>query len=154
MELPATKMKKGESGIIKRILGGYNFQHKMRSIGLREGKRVLIRTRQPFGGPLVLSFDGRETTIGRGMARRIIVEICCNNIRYDAENILAETAIAGIDRVLAVTPDKKTAKALRETLKSIPQTGSAVRYELAEVLDAAECLDANFDWKELLTQTR
>jgi len=40
-----------------------------------EGKIVKVVTRHPFGGPLVLEVDGNKTTIGRGMARRIIVKV-------------------------------------------------------------------------------
>lgn len=62
---------------VARITGlarGHEFQSKMRSLGIREGKTVRLLSRHPFRGPLVIEIDGRATTIGRGMAQNIIVE--------------------------------------------------------------------------------
>ena len=71
-------LKEGQSGIIVRLEGrlegGLHFQRKLRTIGIREGKNILILAKQPLGGPVVVEIDGRDTTIGRGMASRIIVE--------------------------------------------------------------------------------
>ncbi len=74
MEKPITKIKEGEKATIIRLIGGYGFQRRLRTMGIREGKIVKVVTRHPFGGPLVVEIDGRDTTIGRGMAERIIVE--------------------------------------------------------------------------------
>ena len=62
---------------VARITGlarGREFQSKMRSLGIREGKAVRLLSRHPFRGPLVIEIDGRATTLGRGMAQNIIVE--------------------------------------------------------------------------------
>jgi Fe2+ transport system protein FeoA len=42
-------------------------------MGIREGKEVRMVAHQPLMGPVVISIDGRETTIGRSMAHRILV---------------------------------------------------------------------------------
>ena len=75
MEKALATMSQGEHGIILRLDGGELFQRKLRNIGIREGKRLFLVTRQYFGGPLVIRVDGRDTTIGRGMARRIFVDV-------------------------------------------------------------------------------
>ena len=67
-------LKDGQEARIVQLDGGSEFQRKLRTIGIREGKVVKVLTRQPFSGPVVVEIDGRSTTIGRGMARRIIVE--------------------------------------------------------------------------------
>jgi ferrous iron transport protein A len=74
MEKPITKTKDGEKVTIIRLIGGHSFQRRLRTMGIREGKVVEVVTRHPFGGPLVVEVDGRDTTIGRGMAERIIVK--------------------------------------------------------------------------------
>jgi ferrous iron transport protein A len=56
------------------LAGGIGFQNKLRNMGIREGKIVRIVTRQPLGGPIVLEINGKTTTIGRGMAQKILVE--------------------------------------------------------------------------------
>jgi ferrous iron transport protein A len=73
MEIPITDLKEGESGIVVSLAGGGAFQRRLRTIGIREGKIVKLLLKQPFGGPFVVEIDRRQTTIGRGMARRIIV---------------------------------------------------------------------------------
>lgn len=42
-------------------------------MGVKEGKTVRIVARHPFAGPLVVEVDGKQITIGRGMAQRITV---------------------------------------------------------------------------------
>ncbi len=74
MTIPLGSLKEGQEARIVQLDGGDEFQRKLRTIGIREGKVVKVLTRQPFGGPVVVEIDGRSTTIGRGMARRIIVE--------------------------------------------------------------------------------
>ncbi len=70
-----TSLSEGQEARICRLDGGRGFQRKMRTIGIREGKVINILARHPFGGPVVVEIEGRNTTIGRGMASRIIVEL-------------------------------------------------------------------------------
>jgi hypothetical protein len=81
---------------------------------------------------------------------RIIVEICCNNLDYDAENIMAEATVPGVDRVLAITPDHVTANALLGALEKAGWQGEDDRHAAADVIAAAQCLKAGFDWVSLL----
>jgi len=74
MEKTLTEMKTSETGIIKKFQGGPGFKRNLRTMGIKEDKKIKILARQPFHGPLVLLIEKRETTIGRRMANRIIVE--------------------------------------------------------------------------------
>lgn len=74
MEIPLTSLKEDNSATVVRLAGGLNFQRKLRTMGIREGKTLKMVSIQPFGGPVVVDIDGRATTIGRGMATRIMVE--------------------------------------------------------------------------------
>ena len=73
-QIPLADLKENEGGIIVRLEGGQGFQRKLRTIGIREGKRIKILTRM-FRGPVVVEVDGRSTTIGRGMAGKIVVDV-------------------------------------------------------------------------------
>jgi ferrous iron transport protein A len=73
MENSIAGLKEGESGTIVELVGGIAFQRKLRTMGIREGQTIKLVSRQPFGGPLVVEIERRQTTIGRGMARHIIV---------------------------------------------------------------------------------
>jgi ferrous iron transport protein A len=75
METPITSLRAGTEALVIRLLGqGCAFQRRLRTMGIREGKRVKVLAIHPLAGPLVLEVDGREITIGRGAAQRIIVE--------------------------------------------------------------------------------
>ncbi len=73
LETPITNLQEGIEAPILRLVGGISFQRKLRTMGIREGKIIKILTKQPFRGPIVVEVDNRKTTIGRGMAQRIIV---------------------------------------------------------------------------------
>jgi len=44
-------------------------------MGIREGKTLKVVACYPFSGPLVVEVDGREITLGRGIAQRIMVSV-------------------------------------------------------------------------------
>jgi ferrous iron transport protein A len=71
---PISELKDGQSAVIAQLLGGPGFEGRLRSMGIREGKEVRMVTHQPLRGPVVISIDGRETTLGRQMAQRILVQ--------------------------------------------------------------------------------
>ena len=75
METPITNLKEGKEAVIIRLEGGIGFQRRLRTMGIREGKIIKVVTSHPLGGPLVVEVGGRKTTIGRGMAQRIVVEV-------------------------------------------------------------------------------
>jgi ferrous iron transport protein A len=73
--IPISELKVGQRAIISQLLGGPGFDRRLRTLGIREGKEVRLVTRQPLGGPVVLCIDGRETTLGRLIAQRILVRL-------------------------------------------------------------------------------
>jgi len=83
---------------------------------------------------------------------RIIVEICCNNLDYDARNILTEAEVSGVDHIIAVTPDKRTKKSLLQALRKNAGDSNQILQKLVAVLDAGECLANKFDWSALLAE--
>ena len=69
IDLPANKMAK-----ITSVGGGYGLQRKLQTLGIREGQEIKVVSKQPFRGPLTIKICGCQMTLGRGMARRILVE--------------------------------------------------------------------------------
>jgi ferrous iron transport protein A len=68
-----TQLKQGETATVAALHGGHAMQQRLRSVGINEGKKVRVVANHPFSGPLVVQAGGRQITLGRGMARRIIV---------------------------------------------------------------------------------
>ncbi len=75
MEKMLLDLKPGMSGTVTRFAGAPGFMQKLRTIGIREGKTLTVVARHPLSGPVVVGVGGREVTLGRGMARRIIVDV-------------------------------------------------------------------------------
>jgi len=73
MEKKLSEMKYEEEGRIKEIDPGLRAQ--VAGMGIREGKGVKMMTKQPIKGPVVVSVDRADTSIGLGLAGKIIVEV-------------------------------------------------------------------------------
>ena len=68
-----SQLKQDEKAIIQTLLGGGGMQHRLRSVGVKEGKLLRVVARHHFSGPLVVEVERRHITIGRGMAQKIVV---------------------------------------------------------------------------------
>ncbi len=75
MEETLLDLEPGVRGTVARFAGTPGFVRKLRTIGIREGKTLVVVARHPLGGPVVVEVDGREVTLGRGMAERVIVDV-------------------------------------------------------------------------------
>ncbi|WAC05541.1 MAG: FeoA family protein [Methanoregula sp.] len=74
MPIPICDLQEGVTATVRELQGGLVFQRQMRTMGIREEKTIRIVTRHPFGGPVVVEIDGKMTTLGHGIASRILVE--------------------------------------------------------------------------------
>ena len=66
-------LKSGEKATVAALHGGGAFQHRLRSVGLKEGKLLRVVAKHHFAGPMVVEIEQRQITIGRGMARKVAV---------------------------------------------------------------------------------
>lgn len=74
METAIVNLQSGKKAKVTSIAGGLGLQRRLRVMGIMEGKTIKVLTVQPFSGPIVLEVEGRQTTIGRGMAQVILVD--------------------------------------------------------------------------------
>ena len=72
-ERSLTQLKQDDVATVTAFHGGCAFQQRLRSVGIKEGKTVRVVACHPFSGPLVVEVDGKQITLGRGMAQRIAV---------------------------------------------------------------------------------
>lgn len=73
MEKKVSEMNFEEEGIVKRIEG--KLREQIAGMGIREGKKLKMATKQPIKGPVVVTVDKSNTSIGLGLADKIIVEV-------------------------------------------------------------------------------
>jgi len=69
------ELKENESGVIVSVAGGFGLQRRLATLGIRTGKKIRMLTAQPFRGPVVVEVDRAHIAIGRGMARKVLVEV-------------------------------------------------------------------------------
>ncbi|HID20540.1 MAG TPA: ferrous iron transport protein A [Methanophagales archaeon] len=61
-----------EEGTVKEI--GEDLRKQVAGMGIRVGKKVRMATKQPIKGPVVVEVDKSFTSLGLGIAEKIVVE--------------------------------------------------------------------------------
>jgi ferrous iron transport protein A len=73
MEKRLSGLEYGEEGIVKSIEEGLD--RELAGMGIRVGKRIKMITHQPIKGPVVVLVDEAQTSLGLGLADKILIEI-------------------------------------------------------------------------------
>jgi len=73
MEKKLSEMDFDEEGTVKEI--DENLKKQVAGMGIRVGKNIRMATKQPIKGPVVVEVDKSLTSLGLGIAERIIVEV-------------------------------------------------------------------------------
>jgi len=73
MEKKLSEMSYGEEGIVKSI--EESLRNKVAGMGIRVGKKLKMITKQPIKGPVVVLVDESRTSLGLGIADKIIIEV-------------------------------------------------------------------------------
>ena len=66
-----------QPGVWVRVIGfegGETLQRRLSQLGFIPGSEARVVRIAPFHGPLLIEADGREIVLGRGVAKKIIVE--------------------------------------------------------------------------------
>ena len=65
-----------QPGTTAQVVGiqGRGVALRLARMGIRPGARVRLVNRGPFAGPLLVEVDGLRVAVGRGVARRILVQ--------------------------------------------------------------------------------
>lgn len=69
-----TQLKSGEQGTVSSIHGGFGFQRKVESLGIRVGANIRKISSQFLRGPVTIQIGNTTVALGFGMAKKIIVE--------------------------------------------------------------------------------
>jgi len=69
-----SEMNINEAGRIVSLHGGWRQQAHLRALGLAEGQVIRKLSALAWGGPIIVLVNRAQVAIGKGMARRIVVE--------------------------------------------------------------------------------
>ncbi len=73
MEKKLSEMDFDEEGTVKEI--DEDLRKQIAGMGIRVGKKVRMATKQPIKGPVVVEVDKSFTSLGLGVAEKIVVEV-------------------------------------------------------------------------------
>jgi len=73
MKRKLSQMDYEEEGMVKSV--EEDLKEKIAGMGIRVGKKLKMLTKQPIKGPVVVIVDKACTSLGLGLADKIIVEI-------------------------------------------------------------------------------
>jgi ferrous iron transport protein A len=73
MKKKLSEMGYEEEGIVKSI--EEDLRKKVAGMGIRVGKKLKMQTKQPIKGPVVVTVDEASTSLGLGVADKIIMEV-------------------------------------------------------------------------------
>lgn len=64
----------GDTVRVVEIQGGWGFRQRLFQLGIHEGDTLVVKRSGILGGPILVEVHGTEIALGRGMAKRILVE--------------------------------------------------------------------------------
>ncbi|MFH1347940.1 MAG: FeoA family protein [Candidatus Margulisiibacteriota bacterium] len=70
-----TKMDTGESGVVVDVLGGRGAFRRLEALGIRIGKKIIIKSRGLLWGPVTVQVGTTQIGVGHGMASKVMVEV-------------------------------------------------------------------------------
>ena len=74
-EIPVTKLKNGEKGIVLYIDGGQGAASRLHAMGVKEGKEITKVSGMFWRGPVTVQVGQTRVSVGHGMASKIMVRI-------------------------------------------------------------------------------
>jgi len=68
------QLPKGKEAVIVKVCAGCGLERRLCCMNIRSGKIIKKVASQLLRGPVIIEIDSRQCAIGRGMARKIMVE--------------------------------------------------------------------------------
>lgn len=59
---------------VVRVAGGRGLRQRLNKMGIHSGNSLLVKRSGIIGGPILVHLQGVNVAIGRGMARKVVVE--------------------------------------------------------------------------------
>ncbi len=73
-QLTLDQIKNNKEVTVVEIEGGWRIRQRLNQMGIHPNDRILIKRSGAMGGPILIQIHGTDVAIGRGMARKIVVQ--------------------------------------------------------------------------------
>ncbi len=68
-------VKEGQKAKVINIYGGWGIRQRLSGLGIHPGDTITVKKSAIMQGPILVSVHGNQVALGRGVARKIIVEV-------------------------------------------------------------------------------
>jgi ferrous iron transport protein A len=75
MTISLDSIREGQKVKVISISGGWGVRQRLACLGIHPGNEIIIKKSAIMRGPILISVHGNQVTLGRGIARKIIVEV-------------------------------------------------------------------------------
>ncbi|MHC2994578.1 MAG: ferrous iron transport protein A [Candidatus Atribacteria bacterium] len=75
MTITLDSIREGQKVKVVSILGGWGLRQRLGGLGIHPGDMIIVRKSAIMWGPILISVHGNQVALGRGIARRVIVEV-------------------------------------------------------------------------------
>jgi len=75
MIVDLTRLKPGEEGVVREIIGGPGLIRRLENMGIRTGRKIRKMSSHFWHGPQTVQVGNTNLALGYGMAKKILVEV-------------------------------------------------------------------------------
>ncbi|MCK4240967.1 MAG: ferrous iron transport protein A [Candidatus Atribacteria bacterium] len=75
MTVTLDSIRKGQKAKVINISGGWGIRQRLGGLGIHPGDKIILKKSAIIRGPILIEVHGNQVALGRGVARRIIVEV-------------------------------------------------------------------------------
>lgn len=72
-EISLDRIEKLQEVTVVEIQGGWGVRQRLNRMGIHPGDRLIVKRSGFMGGPILVQIHGMEVALGRGMARKVVV---------------------------------------------------------------------------------
>ncbi len=75
-------LKEGQEAEVTELAAGWEARKRLMDLGIHAGTRLTLLAVHPMGGPLLVKVGGSHVALGRGIARKLSVELDAKDARH------------------------------------------------------------------------
>ncbi|HBY56525.1 MAG TPA: ferrous iron transport protein A [Candidatus Atribacteria bacterium] len=75
MNITLDLIKEGQKVKVIDIYGGWGIRQRLGCLGIHPGDMITVKKSAIMRGPILISIHGNQVALGRGVARKVLVEV-------------------------------------------------------------------------------
>ena len=75
MTITLDSIREGQKVKVVSISGGWGIRQRLGGLGIHPGDEIIVKRSAIMRGPILISVHGNQVALGRGVARKVTVEV-------------------------------------------------------------------------------